>query len=84
MSTNEDAQGPISKHMKEKLKFVALTGEFPTRCESIIEKRDPIFFRRMISFFAGGKALAFVGVGHIPGIIQMFRDESYSISREAR
>jgi len=65
-------------------KFVTLTGEFPTRCESIIEKRDPIFFRRMISFFAGGKALAFVGVGHIPGLIQMFRDESYNISREAR
>jgi uncharacterized protein YbaP (TraB family) len=64
-------------------KFISLTGEFPTRCDSIIQKRDPIFFKMMKPFFDGGKAVALVGVGHIPGIIQMFQDEGYEIHQEA-
>jgi uncharacterized protein YbaP (TraB family) len=63
-------------------KFISLTGEFPTRCDSIIQKRDPIFFKRMKPFFDEGKAVAFVGVGHIPGMIQMFRDEGYKVYQE--
>jgi hypothetical protein len=63
-------------------KFISLTGEFPTRCESIIQKRDPIFFKGMKPFFNEGKAVAFVGVGHIPGIIQMFQGEGYTVHQE--
>ena len=63
-------------------KFISLTGEFPTRCESIIQKRDPIFFKGMKRFFNEGKAVAFVGVGHIPGIIQMFQGEGYNVHQE--
>ncbi len=63
-------------------KFISLTGEFPTRCESIIQKRDPIFFKVMKPYFNEGKAVAFVGVGHIPGIIQMFQDEGYKVHQE--
>jgi uncharacterized protein YbaP (TraB family) len=63
-------------------KFVTMTGEFPTRCESIIQRRDPIFFKMMKPFFIEGKAVAFVGVGHIPGIIRMFQDEGYKVHQE--
>jgi uncharacterized protein YbaP (TraB family) len=63
-------------------KFVSLTGEFPTRCESIIQKRDPIFFKVMKPFFNEGKAVAFVGVGHIPGIVQLFQGEGYNVHQE--
>ncbi len=63
-------------------KFISMTGEFPTRCESIIQNRDPIFFERMKSFFNAGKAVAFVGVGHIPGIMKMFLDEGYQVTQE--
>ena len=63
-------------------KFISLTGEFPTRCDSIIQKRDPIFFKVMQPFFDEGKTVAFVGVGHVPGIIQMFQDESYEVHQE--
>jgi uncharacterized protein YbaP (TraB family) len=63
-------------------KFLSLTGEFPTRCDSIIQKRDPIFFKVMKPFFNEGKAVAFIGVGHIPGIIQMFQDEGYQVHQE--
>ena len=62
--------------------FFSMTGEFPTRCESIIGKRDPIFFRRMKAFFEAGKTAAFAGVAHIPGIRKMFLDEGYRVIQE--
>jgi hypothetical protein len=63
-------------------KFISMTGEFPTRCESIITKRDPIFFRRMRTFFEEGKTTAFVGVAHIPGIRKLFLDQGYGVIQE--
>jgi uncharacterized protein YbaP (TraB family) len=63
-------------------KFSTMTGQFPTRCESIITKRDPIFFRRIRSFLEEGKTTAFVGVAHIPGIRKLFLDEGYQVIQE--
>ena len=63
-------------------KFFSMTGEFPTRCESIIAKRDPIFFERMRGHFEEKKTTAFVGVAHIPGIQKMFLDEGYRVIQE--
>lgn len=65
-------------------KFSSMTGEFPTRCESIITKRDPLFFERIQIFFEEGKTTAFVGVAHIPGIRKMFLDEGYQVTQEER
>jgi len=62
--------------------FFSMTGEFPTRCESILAKRDPVFFRRTKAFFETGKTAAFVGVAHIPGIRKMFLDEGYRVIQE--
>jgi len=62
--------------------FFSMTGEFPTRCESIITKRDPIFFKRMKVFFEEGKTAAFVGVAHIPGIRKMLLEEGYQVTQE--
>jgi hypothetical protein len=59
-----------------------MTGEFPTRCESILTKRDPIFFERIKTFFEEGKTTAFVGVAHIPGIRKRFLDEGYKAIQE--
>jgi uncharacterized protein YbaP (TraB family) len=63
-------------------KFASMTGEFPTRCNSIIANRDPIFFRRMKTFFEEGKTAAFVGVAHLPGISKLFINEGYRVSQE--
>ncbi len=63
-------------------KFSSMTGEFPTRCESIIGKRDPIFFRGIKASFEKRQTTAFVGVGHIPGIRKMFLDEGYRVTQE--
>jgi hypothetical protein len=64
-------------------KFLSMTGEFPTRCESIITKRDPIFFERMKVYFEENKTTAFVGVAHIPGIRELFLDAGYQVIQEA-
>jgi uncharacterized protein YbaP (TraB family) len=61
---------------------LSVTGEFPTRCESIIGKRDPIFFQGIKASFEKGRTTAFVGVGHIPGIRKMFLEEGYRITQE--
>jgi hypothetical protein len=62
--------------------YLSTTGEFPTRCESIIGKRDPIFFRGIRDSFEERQTTAFVGVGHIPGILKRFADEGYHITQE--
>ena len=62
--------------------YLSITNEFPTRCESIIGKRDPIFFKGIRASFEKGPTIAFVGVGHIPGIRKMFIDEGYRITQE--
>jgi hypothetical protein len=36
----------------------------------------------MKPFFEEGRAVAFVGVGHIPGIQKLFLDEGYQIIQE--
>jgi uncharacterized protein YbaP (TraB family) len=62
--------------------YLSITGEFPTRCESIIGKRDPIFFKGIRASIEKGSTTAFVGVGHVPGIRKMFLDEGYHITQE--
>jgi hypothetical protein len=63
-------------------KFASLTGEFPTRCESIVTKRDPIFFKGMKTFFEKGETTAFVGGIHISGIRKLFLDKGYRVTQE--
>jgi hypothetical protein len=62
--------------------YMSITGEFPTRCESIIGKRDPIFFKGIRASFEKRHTTAFVGIGHIPGIRKMFLNEGYRINQE--
>jgi uncharacterized protein YbaP (TraB family) len=63
-------------------RFVSMTGVFPTRCESILAKRDPIFFEGIQTSSKEGKTVAFVGVAHIPGIRKLFLDEGYQVTQE--
>ena len=62
--------------------FYSMTGEFPTRCESILTKRDPIFFRGIQASFEEGRTVAFVGVAHIPGIRKSFLAEGYQVTQD--
>jgi uncharacterized protein YbaP (TraB family) len=62
--------------------YLTVTGEFPTRCESIIAGRDPIFFEGIRKSLEKGPLTAFVGVGHIPGMLAMFLKEGYRITQD--
>jgi uncharacterized protein YbaP (TraB family) len=55
---------------------------FPTRCESILDDRDPVLFERMKPFVEEGAALAFVGTSHVPGILKRFESERYTVRQD--
>ncbi len=61
--------------------IMSLAEMFPTRCESIIDKRDPILFERMTPFLEKGNAFIMVGVTHIPGIMKMLLQDGYDASQ---
>jgi len=63
-------------------RFVSMTGVFPTRCESILAKRDPIFFKGIQASLKEDRTVAFVGVAHIPGIRKLFLEEGYHVTQE--
>ncbi len=65
-------------------KFSSMTGEFPTRCESILARRDPVFFERMKTFFNHGQTAIFVGTAHIPGVRDRFLNDGYEVVQEER
>ena len=55
---------------------------FPTRCESIVDNRDPVLFERMKPFVEEGGALAFVGTTHVMGVLKRFQAEEYAIRQD--
>ena len=60
--------------------MMASGNEFPSRCPSIVENRDPVLFERMKVFFERGEAIALVGTAHVPGLLKRFLAEGYSAS----
>jgi uncharacterized protein YbaP (TraB family) len=65
----------------ERLMAVAEARGFPTFCEPIVGRRDPILWARMRPFFEKGNAIAFVGVVHCRGIKALLLREGYRMSR---
>ena len=59
--------------------IMSWTSEFPTRCPSIIENRDPIFYERMKPYLEKALTVAFVGTAHIPGLKKMFLQDGYRV-----
>jgi hypothetical protein len=60
-------------------KLMSRTTKFPTRCESVLGRRDERLFERMKTFFEKGSAIAFLGLSHIPAIKKMFIREGYEV-----
>lgn len=65
----------------EGLMAVAEARGFPTFCEPIVGRRDPILWARMRPFFEKGNTIAFVGVVHCRGIKALLLREGYRITR---
>jgi hypothetical protein len=64
--------------------ILGIVTEYPTRCESIIDKRDPVLFERMKPYMEKGDTIAFVGTTHIAGITKMLKECGYAISKYER
>lgn len=61
-------------------KLMHLSREFPSRCESIIDRRDRILYERMKGFFERGTTIAFVGAPHTREIKRMFLEDGYKLA----
>jgi hypothetical protein len=64
--------------------IVGIVTEYPTRCESIIDRRDPVLFERMKPYMEKGDAIAFVGTTHISGVTKMLEESGYRVSKYER
>jgi len=52
---------------------------FPSFCEAVIERRDPLLAERMAGELERGGACAFIGVTHCRGVIARLRESGYRI-----
>lgn len=63
-------------YLKGKIeKLIEATSEFPTRCESILDRRDPVLFERMLPHIENGNVSIFVGITHIPGLLSLISNQ---------
>ena len=53
---------------------------FPTYCEPIVERRDPVLAERMLPALEEGGAVVFVGVTHCRGVIAALQARQYSVA----
>jgi uncharacterized protein YbaP (TraB family) len=60
--------------------LVAAAHAFPTFCESIVQRRDPILAARMVPYLDAGATVALVGVIHCPGVIALLREEGFKVA----
>jgi hypothetical protein len=60
--------------------MVRVTGQFPTRCSSIIDDRDGVLYGRARPFFDRGGAALFVGTTHLWGIRAMLEEDGYTVT----
>jgi hypothetical protein len=66
-------KGYIRNHAKNYLagelgNLTILHARFPTRCESIVDRRDQVFFERMKDHLYRGNAISFIGTSHVRGV----------------
>lgn len=52
---------------------------FPSYCESVLDRRDPILHERMRPHLERGNAIAFIGILHCPRIIDLLRTDGYEV-----
>ena len=53
---------------------------FPSFCESVLDRRDPVLHERMRPHLQRGNAIAFIGILHCPRIISLLRADGYEVT----
>lgn len=62
-------------------KLLSLSKQFPTRTPVVLNQRDQVLFERMHAMISEEPAVAFVGLSHIPGVSQLFREQGFDVSQ---
>jgi hypothetical protein len=70
----------VRHFLARRLDALAATARvFPSFCESVLDRRDPVIYERMRPHLERGNAIAFVGILHCPRLIELLRADSYEV-----
>jgi len=73
----------VSYYLKGNLDhWPSMTIGFPTRCASVLDKRDPILFDRILPLLEKGKSCIFVGIPHVRAIKPLLVKEGYEVRQQ--
>lgn len=61
--------------------LVAGAQRFPTYCEPVIERRDPLLAERMQPELERGDACVVIGVAHCPGVLARLREAGFAVAQ---
>jgi hypothetical protein len=61
--------------------LVSAAQAFPTYCEPIVGRRDPVLAERMAPELERGGACVFIGVAHCPGVLARLREHGYDAAQ---
>ena len=61
--------------------LMAAARVFPSFCEAVIERRDPLLAERMSPALERGDACVFIGVTHCPGVLARLSAEGFEFRR---
>ena len=59
-----------------------MTLGFPTRCASVLDKRDPILLERLLPLLEKGKSFILVGIPHVRAIKPLLIQKGYEVRQQ--
>lgn len=60
--------------------LISFVADFPTFCESVIDRRDPVLYERMKPYLEKGGTFAAVGITHIKGLKGMLARDGFTLT----
>jgi len=76
----ESREAHLRHYLKGDLEgMMAKVGAYPTLCDAIVARRDPVLYAGIKRFFERGETIAFVGVSHCPGIKAFLTGDGYRL-----
>jgi uncharacterized protein YbaP (TraB family) len=60
--------------------LMAAARAFPTYCDPVIERRDPLLAERLAPDFDAGSACAFIGITHVLGVSARLRARGFAVT----
>jgi len=74
-------EGYVRRYLAGDLEgLVAGAQAFPTYCEPIVDRRDPVLAERLRSAFEEGDAAAFIGISHCSGVLGALRNAGFTVT----